>query len=123
MKKKKDDNEIITGRLRYEGRTEHWSDRERLVIKMWRTGRTVEKFSVAYLRKLKSSWIVIQRWDNAHFEKNGGVIFRKPHRHVYGYRGGECYVYALRGDPGVLLTQGITAMKKRRKQLTEEYFQ
>jgi len=123
MKNKNRDNGIITSWWRYEGRTEQWSHRERLEIKMWRVGGRVEKFSVAYLRKLKGSWIVVQRWDNAHFGKSGRVISRRAHRHVYGYRGGARYTYLLRGDPGTLLTQGITTMKKRRQQLTEEYFQ
>jgi hypothetical protein len=110
-------------RYHYESRSESISEYERLEIKMWRLGRRVEKFSVAYLLKLNGRWNVIQRYDNAHFEKLGEVIARRSHCHIYGVNKKEYYIYKIRGDPGAILTEAVIEVKKNHLNLLDRYFQ
>ncbi len=110
-------------RYYYEGRSESISERERLEIKMWRVGRLVKKFSVAYLLKPNSGWNVVQRYDNAHFEKSERIIVRRPHCHIYGHKRGEYYTYKIRGDPGIILTEAIAVIKKDHISILNNYFQ
>jgi hypothetical protein len=83
-------------------------------VKLWRRGKSVTKFSVVYIRKLKGRWIVIRRYDNSHQQQS--------HCHVYGYHRGQIDIREVPGEPGVIFTESINKIKKSRKELTEFYF-
>ncbi len=105
---------------KYEGRTEFLSDRDKLVIKMWREKGKVIKFSVAYLRKYKNKWFAIKRCDNSHHDFRS-QSYKYPHCHIYRYKGKQSRE-PMKGEPKELLTLTINDFKKRRKTLLENYF-
>jgi len=107
---------------RLEERTEYLSKKDRLEIKMWRKGSEVVKFSVTYLRFYSKRWREVTRWDNAHSKKSKAQLLRKPHHHIFSLDNGQLYVTPIKGKPAEILTEAITNIKLRRKEILHNFF-